>query len=149
MLFLELAGGHRIQKSLPIPGQAAQIDVVEISRSSKTQKVFILFGEHAREFVHQLVVSCICRGRLISAESGLHFVKVLCGEVPSLASVAKEILEKSSFMLVVNANPVSRRRVEQVVPRIVHVEKRCVQGEYCRRVNEHGVDLNRNWDDHW
>jgi len=22
-------------------------------------------------------------------------------------------------------------------------------GEYCLRVNENGVDLNRNWDSHW
>ncbi|CEM07954.1 unnamed protein product [Vitrella brassicaformis CCMP3155] len=39
------------------------------------------------------------------------------------------------FSIVVNGNPQSRRRVEN--------------GDYCVRVNEHGVDLNRNWDDHW
>ena len=22
-------------------------------------------------------------------------------------------------------------------------------GDYCLRTNEHGVDINRNWDDHW
>ena len=23
------------------------------------------------------------------------------------------------------------------------------QGDWCRRVNPNGVDLNRNWDEHW
>ncbi|CAJ1449333.1 unnamed protein product [Effrenium voratum] len=38
-------------------------------------------------------------------------------------------------MMVVNANPGSRRQVEE--------------GDWCLRVNPGGVDLNRNWDEHW
>merc|ERR1719272_41827 len=34
-----------------------------------------------------------------------------------------------------NANPISRRVVEQ--------------GNFCERLNPNGVDLNRNWDAHW
>eukprot|EP00913_Durusdinium_trenchii_P024016 g22554.t1 len=76
---------------------------------------FIHCQEHARE--------------LISAESGLHFAKTLCGE-------RKEaILRGNEFMMVINANPESRSRVEK--------------GEWCLRVNPNGVDLNRNWDEHW
>eukprot|EP00438_Fugacium_kawagutii_P026675 Skav231882 [mRNA] locus=scaffold54:313976:319226:- [translate_table: standard] len=69
--------------------------------------------EHARE--------------LISAESGLHFVKTVCQQ--------KDALRNNEFMVVVNANPGSRVQVEQ--------------GDWCLRVNPNGVDLNRNWDEHW
>ena len=37
--------------------------------------------------------------------------------------------------MIMNANPLSRERVES--------------GEFCLRENEHGVDLNRNYDAHW
>jgi len=37
--------------------------------------------------------------------------------------------------MIINANPYSRKKVEN--------------GEYCLRVNENHVDLNRNWDIHW
>ncbi|CAK9068059.1 Carboxypeptidase A1, partial [Durusdinium trenchii] len=100
-------------------GRSVQLDVISIKAkdagAKKLNKVFMLFGEHARE--------------LISAESGLHFAKTLCGE-------RKEaILRGNEFMMVINANPESRSRVEK--------------GEWCLRVNPNGVDLNRNWDEHW
>lgn len=98
------------------------IDVVTIraSDAKPVNKVFMLFGEHARE--------------LISPETGLHFVKSLCGET-SFAAKSKEVLKDSEFQIIVNANPASRAKVEQ--------------GHYCLRVNQNGVDLNRNWDEHW
>lgn len=37
--------------------------------------------------------------------------------------------------MIVNANPLSREKVES--------------GSFCVRENEHGVDLNRNYDAHW
>jgi hypothetical protein len=37
--------------------------------------------------------------------------------------------------MILNLNPVSRMRVEN--------------GEYCLRLNENGVDLNRNYDAHF
>jgi len=43
----------------------------------------------------------------------------------------KLALSRSNFLIVPNANPTSRRAVEA--------------GELCRRGNERGVDLNRNW----
>lgn len=46
-----------------------------------------------------------------------------------------EARQNNEFMLVVNANPGSRMQVEQ--------------GDWCLRVNPNGVDLNRNWDEHW
>merc|ERR1719331_1724920 len=98
------------------------IDVVTI-RAPDTKPVnknFLLFGEHARE--------------LISPESGLHFVKTLCGEVGDKDRTAS-ILKDSEFQIVVNGNPASRKRVEQ--------------GDYCLRTNPDGVDLNRNWDEKW
>lgn len=45
------------------------------------------------------------------------------------------VLDNFYIQIIPNANPLSRTRVEN--------------GEYCLRVNENGVDLNRNWDSHW
>jgi hypothetical protein len=67
---------------------------------------------------------------LISPESGLRFIEKVCKD----AKFA-EVLKWSSFRIVLIANPQSRLKVEQ--------------GDYCLRTNEQGVDLNRNWDDHW
>merc|ERR1719335_1347497 len=75
----------------------------------------MVFGEHARE--------------LISPEIGLHFLRQLCG--PEGA----ELRKSNSFLMVLNANPRSRRAVEA--------------GDYCLRTNENGVDLNRNYGFHW
>mmetsp|Transcript_16647 Transcript_16647/g.31497 ORF Transcript_16647/g.31497 Transcript_16647/m.31497 type:complete len:383 (-) Transcript_16647:44-1192(-) len=99
-------------------GRSVALDVVTIKapNTAPKNKVFMLFGEHARE--------------LISAESGLHFAKTVCD-----SSKAGELLQDSEFLLVVNANPGSRARVEQ--------------GDWCLRVGPGGVDLNRNWDEHW
>jgi len=98
------------------------IDVVTIKAptSSPVNKNFLLFGEHARE--------------LISPESGLHFIKTLCGEAGDKER-ASQILQDSEFQIVVNGNPDSRKHVEQ--------------GDFCLRVNPDGVDLNRNWDEEW
>jgi hypothetical protein len=100
----------------------ASIDVVSIRNpeAKPVNKNFFLFGEHARE--------------LISPESGLHLIKALCGE-GSLSSKAKDALQDSEFQIIVNGNPRSRS----------HVEK----GDFCLRVDENGVDLNRNWDEEW
>lgn len=101
-------------------GRIRSIDVVSLKAlgSEPVNKNFILFGEHSRE--------------LISPESGLHFVKTLCGET-DLSEQAKHVLRDSEFQIVVNANPESRKKVEQ--------------GDFCLRVNPDGVDLNRNWDE--
>lgn len=98
------------------------IDVVTIKApgSAPVNKNFLLFGEHARE--------------LISPESGLHFIKSLCGET-GLKERAAQILQDSEFQIVVNGNPESRGHVET--------------GDFCLRVNPDGVDLNRNWDEEW
>lgn len=98
------------------------IDVITIRdpQAQPVNKNFMLFGEHARE--------------LVSPESGLHFIKTLCGQT-GLSDRAKEVLKDSEFQIVVNGNPQSRKKVEQ--------------GDFCLRVNEHGVDLNRNWDEAW
>lgn len=95
---------------------------VRARQSNATNKVFILFGEHSRE--------------LISPESGLHLVRMLCGEASEEeVKMARETLRDSEFELVLNANPRSRLKVEG--------------GEYCLRTNPAGVDLNRNWDEKW
>lgn len=103
-------------------GETVSIDVITVknAEASPVNKNFYLFGEHARE--------------LISPESGLHFIKSLCGET-GLSDRAKEALADNEYKIVVNGNPSSRRKVEQ--------------GDFCLRVNPDGVDLNRNWDEKW
>eukprot|EP00928_Gymnodinium_smaydae_P029525 TRINITY_DN22209_c1_g4_i1.p1 TRINITY_DN22209_c1_g4~~TRINITY_DN22209_c1_g4_i1.p1 ORF type:complete len:425 (+),score=107.13 TRINITY_DN22209_c1_g4_i1:74-1348(+) len=106
-----------------VSGRSQTIDVVSIrgpGDAAPVNRNFLLFGEHARE--------------LISAESGLHFVKTLCGET-DLAEEAQKVLKNSEFQIVVNGNPGSRSRVEE--------------GDFCLRVDPNGVDLNRNWDEKW
>lgn len=109
-------------QSIPSDDGSVSIDVVSIKKPGTTpiNKNFLLFGEHARE--------------LISPESGLHFIKSLCGET-DLKDKAQKVLQDSEFQIVVSGNPHSRAKVEQ--------------GDFCLRVNENGVDLNRNWDEEW
>merc|ERR1719428_1309955 len=101
---------------------STDIDVITFkSKSSKPHnRMFMLFGEHARE--------------LISPETGLHFIKTLCGET-DLSSRAADALADTEFQIIINGNPASRSKVEQ--------------GDFCLRVNPDGVDLNRNWDEEW
>ena len=99
------------------------IDYVRVSGpgpNSRPNRVAFLFGEHSRE--------------LISPESGLMLLKMLCGP-SSKSDLVKKALAESDFQLILNANPISRARVEQ--------------GDYCLRDNPRGVDLNRNWDEKW
>eukprot|EP00450_Noctiluca_scintillans_P006113 CAMPEP_0194483502 /NCGR_PEP_ID=MMETSP0253-20130528/5086_1 /TAXON_ID=2966 /ORGANISM="Noctiluca scintillans" /LENGTH=403 /DNA_ID=CAMNT_0039323169 /DNA_START=48 /DNA_END=1259 /DNA_ORIENTATION=- len=108
-------------RSSPSGTDAVELDVVTIKGGENAiNKNFLLFGEHSRE--------------LISPESGLHFIKSLCGET-ELSDRAAKALKTSEFQVVVNANPRSRKLVEE--------------GDFCLRVNEDGVDLNRNWDEMW
>lgn len=99
------------------------LDYVRVSGpgpSSRPNRVAFLFGEHSRE--------------LISPESGLMLLKMLCGP-SSKSDLVKKALDTSDFQLILNANPISRARVEQ--------------GDYCLRDNPRGVDLNRSWDEKW
>lgn len=98
------------------------LDVVRISQgpSEGKQKAFFVFGEHARE--------------LISPETGLEFVRTLCGQGdPNNQDLVARVLGNTTFVIMPNANPVSRKEVEF--------------GKYCKRTNEEGVDLNRNFGD--
>lgn len=98
----------------------SNIDVVDIGNPANLEKAFYLFGEHARE--------------LISPETALRLIEKLCSRTPSRMVV--EALKTTHFRIIPNGNPVSRSLVEQ-------------QGQTCLRLNERGVDLNRNWDSHW
>lgn len=98
------------------------LDVVYISQSDlskKKTKAFFVFGEHARE--------------LISSETGLQFMRMICGQSGEAKTkeLASRVLANTDFVIVPNANPLSRAKVEA--------------GQFCRRTNEDGVDLNRNW----
>mmetsp|Transcript_23298 Transcript_23298/g.37274 ORF Transcript_23298/g.37274 Transcript_23298/m.37274 type:complete len:479 (-) Transcript_23298:123-1559(-) len=104
------------------------IDVITVRKqdAKPVNRVFLLFGEHSRE--------------LISPESGLFFLQMLCGKAQSskkvlLESSVTDVLQDNEFRIVLNGNPHSRKKVEQ--------------GNYCLRTNPDGVDLNRNWDEKW
>lgn len=103
---------------------SVSLDVVTItakgSGPSKPKAVFV-FGEHARE--------------LVSSESGLHFIQSLCGMGSTSSDKVQKALGAMDFVIIPNANPKGRSLVEG--------------GSFCKRTNENGVDLNRNWgDDH-
>jgi hypothetical protein len=101
-------------------GNANQIDVLHIRPLGTTPetKALFVFGEHARE--------------LISVESAVGLVNTVCGQ-GSNSEVARSVLKSVELILVPNANPLARTKVES--------------GMYCKRTNEDGVDLNRNWGD--
>jgi hypothetical protein len=97
-----------------------KIDVVKVRKSGATPrtKAMFVFGEHARE--------------LISPESSLDLLRSLCGQGAQSSRVSK-MLDTVEFIVVPNANPLGRKKVEE--------------GYYCKRTNEDNVDLNRNWGD--
>eukprot|EP00933_Yihiella_yeosuensis_P021071 TRINITY_DN1676_c0_g1_i1.p1 TRINITY_DN1676_c0_g1~~TRINITY_DN1676_c0_g1_i1.p1 ORF type:complete len:407 (+),score=87.14 TRINITY_DN1676_c0_g1_i1:107-1327(+) len=115
-------GAHFNMKTVSKTATSRSVDIDHVTIKSKggkakKNKVFLLFGEHARE--------------LISAESALHFIKLLC----SGSDKAQTVLAQSEFQIIPNGNPDSRKEVEG--------------GDFCKRANPNGVDLNRNWDSHW
>lgn len=93
--------------------------------SAKKIKYMLIFGEHARE--------------LISPETGFNMLKCMCGDCAVKSTKVKELVEfmkeHVTLLVVPNVNVGGRKHVES--------------GLYCQRVNNHGVDLNRNWNDHW
>lgn len=98
----------------------AYLEVAHVSKGPIGSKIraLMMFGMHARE--------------LITVESGLDFLKVLCGKGDKSLDVGS-VLEKVSFTVIANTNPIGRMEVEK--------------GYWCKRTNEHNVDLNRNWGD--
>lgn len=85
--------------------------------AQKKPTALLVFGEHARE--------------LVSSESALHFLRNLCGLGSVSEGNARKTLSSIDFVLVPNSNPAGRKLVES--------------GSFCKRTNENGVDLNRNW----
>jgi len=107
-------------------GTDPELGVATLTNSSSGNedktRVFLLFGEHARE--------------LITAETALHFIKSVCGKTDLFKkSTRTSLMDKSEIRLVYNANPKGRLLVQQ--------------GEHCQRENTNSVDLNRNWSAHW
>eukprot|EP00928_Gymnodinium_smaydae_P009881 TRINITY_DN13700_c0_g2_i1.p1 TRINITY_DN13700_c0_g2~~TRINITY_DN13700_c0_g2_i1.p1 ORF type:complete len:443 (+),score=89.44 TRINITY_DN13700_c0_g2_i1:55-1329(+) len=104
-------------------GTQVNLDVAHIRRPSVQPhvKALLVFGEHARE--------------LITGEAALTLAQALCGKGSSASTEhATHALDQGvEFILVPNANPIGRQKVEE--------------GFYCKRTNEDGVDLNRNWDE--
>jgi len=90
--------------------------------NANKQSVYMLFGEHSRE--------------LISPELGYFMIKAICSNVKEYTkSTINKILEQNKFLIVPIVNLPGRMDVEN--------------GDYCKRTNENGVDLNRNWDVHF
>lgn len=81
-------------------------------------KTMVVANEHARE--------------LITGEIALNFVKGLCGQARIPRKEIQDSKKDTEFLVVVNANPSSRSLVET--------------GDFCTRVNQNKVDINRNFD---
>lgn len=90
--------------------------ISSLSEGKEVTKVMYVFGEHARE--------------LISPEVGLSVVKALCSDQ------GREARRSAEYRLILNANPISRRKIEST-------------SDFCIRTNENNVDLNRNYAQGW
>lgn len=97
---------------------ARQIQVAKYKApgSSPQFKTMIVAGEHARE--------------LIGSEIALNFIKALCSKDAAADIEAAKV--NTEFLVVMNANPGSRKSVEN--------------GDTCKRVDPAGVDINRNFE---
>lgn len=90
--------------------------ISSLGKGTDITRVMYVFGEHARE--------------LISPEVGLSLVKSLCSDQ------GKDARQSAEYRLILNANPISRRKIES-------------SSDFCIRTNENNVDLNRNYDQGW
>lgn len=97
------------------------LTVLRFRKGSPGRHAMLLFGEHARE--------------LVSPETALALAEALCLLDPNTVELAAEVLGQYEVVLVPLANPVGHQQV--------------FDGEFCKRTNENGVDLNRNWASHW
>ena len=93
------------------------------SAAKSKKRVFITFGVHPRE--------------LISTEVALKFFQELCSNSNEVLTKAnkKMIFSDFNIKMVPNSNRGGREKVEK--------------GDYCNRLDEKGVDLNRNWPLGW
>jgi len=96
-----------------------QVVTIKPKDGQAKHRAMYIAGEHARE--------------LIGSEAAFQFVKDLC------SGGSNQLVQQSSrnteFKIIVNANPTSRRLVEN--------------GAHCLRASTRGVDLNRTWDVNW
>lgn len=86
------------------------------SSGTTHRNVVLIFGEHARE--------------LITSETALVLIKHLASN-QNASAVARLLSAGATIHILPVVNPSGRALVED--------------GAFCRRTNEHGVDLNRNW----
>lgn len=113
-------------------------------------RVMLLFGEHARELVSPELALTMLRdvctvvqrrssqgGAAAGGADPQRFAGLALASSSPRYTAAIEYLAAAPLALhvVPLANPWGRQRVEG--------------GDFCRRTNEAGVDLNRNWDSHW
>jgi hypothetical protein len=121
------------------PG-ALSLQTVRIKQSggaAKKLRVALVFNEHARELITGEVALWLMR-QLCQSKGTASLIRqegVSSLEASLLQSNVTAALSDMEFLLVPNANPSSRMKVEN--------------GDYCLRANENGVDLNRDWDEHW
>jgi hypothetical protein len=110
------------KKTFTVGSNAMKYYLLSSPSKGTKQNVYILFGEHSRE--------------LISPELGLFFIEALCGESYLYdKETINKMLEQNNYLIVPIVN----------VPGKIAVEN----GDFCKRTNENGVDLNRNWDSHF
>lgn len=121
----------------PAPLSLNVVRIKQDGGAAKKMRVALVFNEHARELITGEValwlLKQLCQPN--GAASLLRQEKVTSLQASLLQSNVTAALEDMEFLLVPNANPSSRMKVEK--------------GDFCLRANENGVDLNRDWDEHW
>lgn len=101
-----------------------QLNLITINDPKQTKAklgAYFIFGEHPRE--------------LISSELSQFFLAEICKGYSKKDKQVMKMLKEYTLYIVHDANPLGRKKVDD--------------GDSCNRVNENGVDLNRNYDAHW
>lgn len=113
---------HLKRESIESNGKEMDYYSLEETKGSNAPVTLFIFGEHSRES--------------ITTELAIFFIKSICSPDSKYDKETKKaIMAQNKFILIPIVN----------VPGKILVEK----GNYCKRTNENGVDLNRNWDSHW
>jgi hypothetical protein len=100
------------------------------AKNGQKLKVLLFFGEHARE--------------LISPETALRFSQLMCGRNTEAGYGLPDVQTQNRIDLLL-------QNCEILLFPLINVDghEQVARGSYCTRTNRRGVDLNRNWDDHW
>mmetsp|Transcript_7099 Transcript_7099/g.14602 ORF Transcript_7099/g.14602 Transcript_7099/m.14602 type:complete len:487 (-) Transcript_7099:1309-2769(-) len=102
---------------------------------NRKSSMLVVFGEHGRE--------------LISSEIALRLVEIACGEYKPSAGLSAKEQQNVNRMRVRTVEELSRTEITLVPVASRSSRLLAENGNWCERLNERKVDVNRNWDYHF